>query len=101
MVPLPEKLDSVPPVTVTSEATKLVDASLRVKVSVAVSPAMRLDLLLVTAIVGIRVSTAKVTVLFASAPSALALPAASVNTPLATLTTPFALLLAVGVNSAV
>ena len=42
----------------------------------------------------------KVTVLLASAPSLLALPAASVKVPLATEITPFAVLLLVGVNVA-
>ena len=95
------KLESVPPVTVTSEATKLVEASLRVKVRVVVSPAIRLLLLALKAIVGTTVSTERVMALFASEPSALALPAASVNTPLATLTVPLMVLLAVGVKSAV
>ena len=99
------KLDSVPPETVTSEATKLVDASLRVKVNVAVLPTAKLVLLLETEMVGGVVSTnvftAMVTVLLASEPSTLALPAASVNTPLAILTTPLVVLFAVGVNVAV
>ena len=98
-------LDSVPLETVTSEATKLVDASLRVKVSDAVSPAAKLVLLLDTAMVGGIVSTNMftdmVTVLLASEPSTLALPAASVNTPLATLTTPLAVLFGKGVKVAV
>ena len=101
MVPLPLKLDSVPPETVTSAATKLVEASLSVKVRVVVSPVIRLVLLALNAIVGTTVSTAKVMVLFVSEPSALALPAASGKTPLATLTVPVAVLLAVGVNKAV
>ncbi len=46
------KLDKVPPVTVMSLATKSVEASDRVNVIVAVSPAFRLVLLLVIAIVG-------------------------------------------------
>ena len=100
-MPLPLKLESVPPVTVTSEATKLVEASLRVKVREVVSPAIRLVLVELKAIVGTTVSTAKVIKLFVSAPSALALPAVSVKTPLATLITPLAVLLAVGVNKAV
>ena len=51
--------------------------------------------------VGRAVSTARVTELLASRPSALALPATSVNVPLATLTTPLAVLPGVGVNTAV
>ena len=48
MVPLPEKLLSVPPVALTSVEMKLVDDSLSVNVIVAVSDALRLDTLLVT-----------------------------------------------------
>ena len=58
-------------------------------------------LLVLNAILGITVSTTKVTELLGSAPSVLALPAASVNTPLDTLTVPLVVLLAVGVNKAV
>ena len=100
-MPLPVKLDKVPPATVMSDATKLVEASLSVKVKVAVSPPCRLDLLLETAMVGTRVSTARVMVLFVSEPSALVFPAASVKTPLAMLTVTLMLLFAVGVNKAV
>ena len=64
-MPLPVKLDKVPPATVMSDATKLVDASLRVKVKVAESPPCRLDLLLETVIVGTRVSTVRVSKLLA------------------------------------
>jgi hypothetical protein len=51
-VPLPEKLLNDPPETEISPKVKSVDGSLRVKVRVAVFPAERLDLLLVTEIVG-------------------------------------------------
>ena len=51
-MPEPLKLLSVPPVTVTSVAVKSVLASDRVKVMVAVSPALRLVLSLVMAMVG-------------------------------------------------
>ena len=95
------KLDRAPPATVTSEAVNVVEASLNVKVSVVVTPAMRLLLAELKAIVGTTLSTAKVMVLFVSDPSALRFPAVSVKTPLATLTVPLAVLLAVGVNSAV
>ena len=63
------KLESAPPVTVISPAAKSVDDSLSVKLTVAVSPALRADLLVATAIVGTTVSTDMVTVLFGSAPS--------------------------------
>ena len=95
------KLESVPPATVTSAAVNVVEASLKVKVRVVVSPAIRLVLLADKAIVGVTVSTAKVMVLLVSEPSALVFPAASVKTPLAMLTVPLVLLLAVGVNKAV
>ena len=105
-MPLPVRLVIVPPVTVMSEAMKLVEGSLRVKVSVATSPALSFNTLALTAIVGGVVSTGavliiNVTSLLASEPSALALPEASVNTPLATLTTPLMTLLAVGMKKAV
>ena len=47
---------SVPPVVVTSDAAKPVGASLKVKVTVAVSPALRALALLVMARVGAKVS---------------------------------------------
>ena len=57
-MPLPEKLERAPPVTVTSSDTKSVAASERVKVIVAVSPVVRLLSLVVIAIVGGVVSAA-------------------------------------------
>ena len=51
-MPLPVKPESVPPETVTSGATKLVDASLRLKVRVAVCPALSESWLAVNEIVG-------------------------------------------------
>ena len=101
MVPLPAKLEIVPPETTTSEAVKVVEGSLRVNVKVAVSPASSLDLLVLKEIVGTTVSIEKVAELLASEPSALAFCAASVKTPLATLTTPLTVLFAVGVKTAV
>ena len=100
MVLLPAKLEIVPPATVTSEAVKVVEASLSVKVKVAESPVIRFVLFALKEIVGTTVSTEKVTELFASEPSALAFPMALVKTPVATLTTPFAVLLAAGVKVA-
>ena len=104
-MPLPLKLESVPPETVTSPTTKLEDDSLNVNVMVAVCEADRLVALDETAMVGAVVSatvlTVMVTVLLVSDPSALTLPAASENTPFAMLTVPVAVLLAVGVNKAV
>ena len=52
MVPLPLKLDNIPPETVTSDAMKFVEGSLRVKLRVAFAPEVRLALLVLTAIVG-------------------------------------------------
>ena len=75
-----------PPVTETSDSMKLVEASERVKVRVAVSPALR-ELSVsssVMAMVGRTVSTVKVTVLLASVSSLFVLPLASENLSLAT-----------------
>ena len=102
------KLESAPPVTSMSARLKSVLASLSVKVMVSVSPALRLTVGLVRAIamVGAVVSGGKVlvtmlTVLLASVPSVLALPAASANLALATCTTLVMMLLALGVKVAV
>ena len=113
------QLESDPPETVTSDSTKSVEASERVKVKVDVSPALR-ELSAsssVMAIVGgvlsggvggvgegvgvVVVSTEKVKELSASEPSRLLLPAASENFELATEITPSAVLLSVGVKVAV
>ena len=94
------QLESDPPETVTSDSTKSVDASERVKVSVAVSPALK-ELSAsssVMAMVGRIVSTVKVTELLESEPSLLVLPAASENLELATEITPLVVLSAVGVK---
>ena len=80
------------------ETVKVVDALLRVKVKVADSPAIRLALLVLNEITGATVSTAMVSVLFESDPSAFKLPAKSVKTLLATVTTPSVLLLIEGVK---
>ena len=92
---------SVPPVTVTSARAKSVTASLSVKVMVAVSPAFKAVLSLVMAMTGGVVSTARVTVLLASEPSALKLPALSLKVLLATLMTLLAVEPGVGVKVAV
>ena len=73
---------------------------MQIKVKVAESPDMRLVLLVLKEIVGTTVSTAKMTELLASEPSALAFPMALVKTPVATLTKPFAVLFAAGVKVA-
>ena len=80
------QLERDPPETDTSDSTKSVAASERLKVRVAVSPALR-ELSAsssVMAMVGRAVSTVKVTVLLASVSSWLLLLAASENWSLAT-----------------
>ncbi len=79
----------VPPDTVTSPSTKLVEASDRVKLIVAVAPEAKLVLVVETTTVGGVVSVKPMlTELLASLPSSLALAAASVKAPVATLTVP-------------
>ena len=95
------KLDNAPPETLISSATKLVEASERVKVTVVVSPAFNDEALDVIAMVGLTVSTLRVKVLLLSDPSAFSLPAESENFDEATLITPSVVLLSVGVNVAV
>ena len=95
------QLESDPPETVTSDSTKSVDASERVKVRAAASPARREETLDVTAMVGLTVSTLKVTELLASDLSLLVLPEELENFELATETTPSVVLSAVGVKVAV
>ena len=81
---------------------KSVEASERVKVSVDVSPVLRelSSSSSVRAMVGLMVSTVKVTELLASEPSLLALLAASVKAALPTEMTPSAVLLVDGVKVA-
>ena len=81
-----------------SARAKSVDVSLKVKVISAVSVALRVALLDVRAIVGVIVSMVNDTLLFESAPSALALPVELENLVLATLTEPAVVLLVVGVK---
>ena len=100
-MPDPEKLERVPPETVTSEATKSLADSERVNVRVAVSPAFKEATSEEMAMVGLEVSTESVTVLLASEPSLLALPAESENLDESTEITPLAVLSAVGVKVAV
>ena len=96
VVPPPTKLDSVPPVTVTSATVKFVEGSDKVKLMFAILLGSKLTLLEDTETVGGVVSVlpplppvnAMLTVLLASLPSWLVLPAASENAALATLTVP-------------
>jgi len=97
---------SVPPLTVMSVLSKLLEASESVNGIIAVSPVVKVLSLVVIEIDGGVVSTTAVltvivTVLSASVPSVFGLLLASVNDPLATEMTPLAVLLAVGVNIAV
>ena len=97
------QLESDPPETATSASTKSVAASERVKVREAVSPALR-ELSAsssVMAMVGLMLSTERVTELLLSLPSALVLPAESENVELATEMTPSVVLFSVGVKVAV
>ena len=97
------QLERDPPETVTSDSTKSVEASERVKVSVDVSPALKESSASssVMAMVGRTVSTVKVTELLASEPSLLVLPEESENLEEATEITPSVVLSVVGVKVAV
>ena len=90
----------MPPETVRSASAKSEDDSERVKVRVAVSPAFKEETSELTAIVGLTVSTERVTELLLSPPSALLLPAESENFELATEMTPSVVLFSVGVKVA-
>ena len=94
------QLERVPPETETSDSVKSVDASERVKVSVAVSPVLREEESEVRAMVGLTVSTERVRELLASEPSWLVLPAASEKASDAMEMTPSVVLLFVGVKVA-
>ena len=81
---MPEKLESVPPVTIVSSIVKLVEYSLNTNVIVAVSPAfifpeVDTKLVLIDVTVGGIVSIENITVLSISSPSILLFPAESVN----------------------
>ena len=102
MLPVPWKLLSVPPITVTSLTAKLKLGSLKEKLMVAVSPVASAVLLLLTTMVGGVVSPPGVvpgptgaggamlsaTALLGSPPSPLVLPAASLKVLLATTMAP-------------
>ena len=90
----------MPPETVRSASVKSVDASERVNVSVAVSPAINEETSELTAMVGLMLLTERVTELLLSLPSLLLLPAESENVELATEITPSVVLSSVGVKVA-
>ena len=94
-------MERLPPVMETSASMKSEDDSERVNVREAVSPALKEETSELTAMVGLTLSTEKVTELLASVPSLLVLPAESENFELATEITPLVVLLSVGVKVAV
>ena len=94
-------MERLPPVMETSASMKSKDDSERVNVREAVSPALKEETSELTAMVGLTLSTEKVTELLASVPSLLVLPAESENFELATEITPSEVLLSVGVKVAV
>ena len=101
------QLERDPPEIVTSDSTKSVEASERVKVRVDVSPALRelsassSVMAMVGGVVSAAVvSTVKVTELLLSLPSALVLSDSLEKTPEATEMTPSVVLSSVGVNVA-
>ena len=100
------QLERDPPDTETSASVKLVDASESVKVSVAVSPALRDVMSELMAMVGgvvsaMVVSIVSVSELLESEPSVLELPDESEKAPDATEITPSAVLSVLGVKVAV
>ena len=93
-------METVPPETVRSDSAKSVEDSERVKLREAVSPAFNEETSELTAMVGLTLSTERVTELLLSLPSLLLLPAESENFELATEITPLVVLSSVGVNVA-
>ena len=94
-------METLPPETVRSASAKSDDDSESVKVRVAVSPAFKEETSELTAMVGLMVSTERVSELLESEPSVLELPDESENFELATEITPSVVLSAVGVKVAV
>ena len=92
------KAESVPLVAVMSLSAKLIAASERVKVMVAVEPLCTVFTLEVMTTVGATVSTVIVAVVVEAV---LLLPAASVKTPAGTLSVPLVVELAAGVKTTV
>ena len=88
----------VPSIRVRSSTSKVVDASLRVNVIVAVSPAFKAVMSLVIATVGRTVSTA---IGVASEPARFGLPSVSANAPTPTEMVPGVSESVAGVNTAV
>ena len=99
-MPEPEKLEIDPPEIVRSEAVKSVEFSESKKVRFVFSPAFREEASALMAMVGLTVSIERVTLLSASEPSLLKLPAASQNLAEGTASNPLVVLLVEGVNLA-
>ena len=91
-------MERVPPVADMSELVKSLEDSERMKLRVAVSPAFNEEESEEMMMVGLMVSTVRVTVLFESEPSLLVLPAESENLDDATEIKPSVLLLFEGVK---
>ena len=100
-MPEPEKLESVPPVTAISDATKSVDGSESVNVMSTVSLALSEEVSEARAMVGLMVSMLRVSELLESEPSVLELSDELEKAPDATEIKPSVVLSAVGVNVAV
>ena len=100
-MPEPEKPEREPPEMEISDSAKSVDASEREKERLAVSPAWSEAVSELRLMVGLRVSTVRVSELLRSVPSVLVLPAASVNLADATAISASVVLLLVGVKVAV
>lgn len=94
------QLESVPPETLTSDASKSETASERLKVIDVLSLRLRDSTSEEISIVGRSVSIERLTVLLASPPSTLLFSAASEKVELATQITPSVLLFSVGVKTA-
>ena len=99
-MPEPEKLESVPPVTAISDATKSVDGSESVNVMSAVSLALSEEVSEVRAMVGLTVSMESVSELLESEPSRLRWPNEFEKVPDATEMSASVVLFAVGVKVA-
>ena len=94
-MPEPVNPEMMPPVTVTSPTVKVVDGSLSVNDSVAVSPRLIADVLVVIEIVGAIVSIAMGA---DRAPARFPLPTSSAKVEAATVIKPGAVVIDVGVN---
>ena len=99
-MPEPEKSERDPPEMERSDSTKSMDGSERMNESVAVSPALSEEVSEPIVMVGLTVSTVRVTELLSSEPSSLNRPELE-KVLLATLISPFDVLLDKGVKMVV